>query len=176
MDIALVPLIARPFLWLLGITVLPVSVLGILAKLFWRGVGYKLLAASALVLLAVLPIAWAMTKNSVSVQAGKISVQASAFYKYSTPMSAIDWTQARAGKLADMGDFKPRMRTNGIGSPGYNAGWFSLANSKCGFLMVTDPNRVVALPSADGVVLIFNVENPEATLEALREFAVKQDK
>lgn len=50
---------------------------------------------------------------------------------------------------------------------GGQAGWFRLRRGN-GLLFVTDPSRVVAVPTTDGYVLLASVGDPDAFLEALR--------
>ena len=62
--------------------------------------------------------------------------------------------------------FRPRRRRNGVGLPGYNLGWFSL-NGERALLFVTDPERVLYLPTRDGYSLLMSPRDPADLLEAL---------
>jgi hypothetical protein len=61
------------------------------------------------------------------------------------------------------------LRTNGIGLPGYQVGWFRLKNGETALLYVTDESTVTYLPTTEHDVLLLSVENAEAFLQALRE-------
>ena len=63
--------------------------------------------------------------------------------------------------------YAPRFRSNGVGLPGYKLGWFRLENGERGLLFVTEPERVVYLPTLEGYSLLMSVAEPEALLETL---------
>ena len=65
-------------------------------------------------------------------------------------------------------EYVPRWRTNGTGLPGYQAGWFKLANGEKALVFVTDPRRVVRVPTTEGFTVLLSVENPEDFLASLR--------
>ncbi|MBM2825497.1 MAG: hypothetical protein HW402_1161 [Dehalococcoidales bacterium] len=58
-------------------------------------------------------------------------------------------------------EYKPGLRTNGIGLPGYSAGWFRLKNKEKALLFVTDPSKVVYLPTTKSYAILLSVSNPE---------------
>lgn len=64
-----------------------------------------------------------------------------------------------------------KWRTNGVGLPGYSAGWFRLQNGEKALAFVTDQRRVLYLPTRQGYSLLLSVENPEGLLAALRAAA-----
>ena len=66
--------------------------------------------------------------------------------------------------------YAPRARSNGVGLPGYRLGWFRLENGARGLLFVTEPERVVYLPTLEGYSLLMSVNEPEALLETLDNF------
>src|SRR5688572_12235512 len=47
-------------------------------------------------------------------------------YGRTIPWSSIDLEQVRVVDLQDSTEFQPGLRTNGIGLPGYQSGWFRL--------------------------------------------------
>lgn len=84
----------------------------------------------------------------------------------------LAWDELRLGeaRVVDLGreaDLQPRMRTNGIGLPGYQAGWFRLRRAGRGLLFVTDRSRVLALPTTRGYTLLLSARDPEGLLAAL---------
>ena len=71
--------------------------------------------------------------------------------------------------LSGDSEFKPIRRTNGIGLPGYSAGWFKLANGEKALLFVTDRGKVVYMPTTDGYSVLLSTVNPEEFLESLNK-------
>ncbi len=73
-------------------------------------------------------------------------------------------------KLVDMKqqrEYGARWKTNGIGMPGYQAGWFRLRKKEKALLFVTNPREVVYLPTQKGYSLLFSPEEPEEFLKVL---------
>jgi Bacterial PH domain len=60
-------------------------------------------------------------------------------------------------------------RTNGSGLPGYKSGWFALRNGGKALVFVTDPKRVVYVPTRDGYSLLLSVADPQRFVEALKQ-------
>ncbi len=58
-------------------------------------------------------------------------------------------------------EYKPRIRTNGIGLPGYSEGWFKLRNSEKALLFVTDRSKVVYIPTSQGYSVLLSVRDSE---------------
>ena len=85
---------------------------------------------------------------------------------------ALSWNQvavedARIVDLGEEGDLKPTLRTNGIGLPGYRAGWFRLQGGERGLLFVTRSERSVAVPTTEGYTLLVSPADPDAFLASL---------
>lgn len=76
--------------------------------------------------------------------------------------------EARVVDLADTPDLRPGVRTNGIGLPGYQAGWFRLRRAGRGLLFLTDRTEVLVLPTNRGYTLLLSARDPAELLEALR--------
>jgi len=90
-------------------------------------------------------------------------------YGRSIPRAALDVASAR---LVDRGaepGLAPRSRTNGIGLPNYQSGWFRLADGSRALLFVTDWAKAVALPTAEGYTLLVSPADPQAFLAAIRQ-------
>jgi hypothetical protein len=88
----------------------------------------------------------------------------------------FDWEElrleeARPVDLRSEREFQPTFRTNGIGLPGYRAGWFRLRSSGRGLLFVTDPSRVLAIPTARGFTVLLTVGDPVGFLARMRHLA-----
>lgn len=66
-------------------------------------------------------------------------------------------------------EYRPKLRTNGIGLPGYNAGWFKLRNGEKALIFVTNPSKVVYIPSKEGYSLLLSTSRPEKFLALMGE-------
>ena len=71
--------------------------------------------------------------------------------------------------LRNQRTFKPVGRRNGIGLPGYQAGWFRLANKEKALLFVTDKSRVVYLPTNMGYAVMLSLDEAEEFIKLMKE-------
>jgi hypothetical protein len=90
-------------------------------------------------------------------------------YGRTIPTDKLQLEKARIVDLRNEPELQPVLRTNGIGLPGYQVGWFRLKNGETALLYVTDESTVTYLPTTEHDVLLLSVENAEAFLQALRE-------
>ncbi|MFO0950261.1 MAG: PH domain-containing protein [Isosphaeraceae bacterium] len=67
--------------------------------------------------------------------------------------------------------FGRMLRLNGIGLPNYLAGWFRPKGGGRALLFVTDPERVVVVPTSEGYTLLLSPAEPEAFMKGLHEGA-----
>jgi hypothetical protein len=65
------------------------------------------------------------------------------------------------------GGLRPTMRMMGTALPGYRSGWFRLANGTKGLLYVTDPKRVVHVPTTAGYSILLSVADADAFVARL---------
>lgn len=96
-------------------------------------------------------------------------------YGRTIPWANVDFEGVRAVNLHLDQDLQPTLRTNGIGLPGYQAGWFDLRKGR-GLLFVTDPTRAVAIPTRDDYTVLLSVADPSALLASIRRFAAQPGK
>ncbi|GIU11564.1 MULTISPECIES: PH domain-containing protein [unclassified Shewanella] len=86
------------------------------------------------------------------------------FYGFSLPIADID----SAGiTLLDWGKepgLKPDIRANGIGIPGFQLGWFRLANGQKAFVASTNTDKLVLIPTLQNYPLILSLQQPEGLL------------
>jgi hypothetical protein len=87
------------------------------------------------------------------------------FYGRTLQRSSLRPESALELSLVDRRDLAPRWRTNGIGLPGFRAGWFRLRNNDKALVLLTDPFHVTYLPTSEGYVLLVSTT---ALLPALR--------
>ena len=85
------------------------------------------------------------------------------------PAAALQLDQISALNLRRDEQYRPKWRTNGVGMPGYSAGWFKLRNGEKALVFVTDPGRVVRLPTTDGYSVLISVAVPDKFIRVCRE-------
>jgi hypothetical protein len=84
---------------------------------------------------------------------------------------AMSQVRAAAARVVDLDaepGLRPILRTNGVGLPGYQAGWFRLADGSRALLYLTDRRRAVHVPTTLGYVLLLSAAEPEGLVGALR--------
>jgi hypothetical protein len=85
------------------------------------------------------------------------------------PAASLRADEARRVDLNANPEFRPRLRTMGTGLPGYQSGWFRLANGESGLLYLTDRRKAVYVPTAFGYSLLISPDDPDAFVSALRQ-------
>ena len=78
---------------------------------------------------------------------------------------------ARVVDLDSEQSLRPSARTMGTAIPGYRGGWFRLSNGEKALLYVTDPRRVVYVPTRAGYSLLLSVDRPAEFVNRLRAIA-----
>ncbi|MCC6862179.1 MAG: hypothetical protein IT158_26635 [Bryobacterales bacterium] len=76
--------------------------------------------------------------------------------------------RARPVDLQTEREYGLSWRTNGIGLPGYKAGWFKLRNGEKALVFVTDAHRVAYIPTRRNYSLLLSVASPPQFLDALK--------
>jgi hypothetical protein len=115
-------------------------------------------------------IAYGSRHSAVEVSDAGLRIQA-LFYGREIPFSSLLIEAARPLDLAREKEYAPVLRTNGIGLPGYRAGWFKLRNGHKALAFVTDQRRVALIPTRDGYLVMVSVPDPAAFLDTLRRRA-----
>ena len=132
------------------------------------------LAAIALFLLALLGLLvyTAYSARHVRFEVSRAGLRiVGDYYGRTIPLNSLVLAEAGHVDLRRSSEYAPRWRTNGTGLPGYQAGWFNLANGEKALLFVTDPRRVVRVPTTEGFTVLLSVESPEDFLASLRSTA-----
>lgn len=91
------------------------------------------------------------------------------FYGRTIPKDDVAIEAIRIINLNEEPAYKPTLRTNGIGMPGFQSGWFRLKNKEKALLFVTSYEKVLYLPTTKNYSLLISVTDPEAMLETLKE-------
>jgi hypothetical protein len=88
------------------------------------------------------------------------------------PMAQLD---AKDAELVDVrsGPLRPARRTAGTAVPGFRSGWFRLADGSKALLYVTDPTRVVRIPTSEGYTVLLSVAESDAFVDQLHSLAGK---
>ena len=85
------------------------------------------------------------------------------------PRSSLKVAVARPLNRKAEPSYAPVGRTNGIGLPNYQSGWFRLANGSSALLFVTDWSRAVLVPTTEDFDLIVSPAEPQTFLAALEQ-------
>lgn len=121
-----------------------------------------------LVLALLLFVAHSVRHTRFELSAEGLRVRGDLYGRF-LPAGEFDLGGARAVDLSREEPFRPKLRTNGVGLPGYLSGWFRLRNGEKALLFVTDRTRVARLPLRGGSCLLLSVADPEAFLAEARD-------
>jgi hypothetical protein len=94
------------------------------------------------------------------------------FYGREFAMPVLRVSEARRLSALDTPGYWPAWRTNGIGLPSYQAGWFQLNNQRKALVFATDWSRSVIVPTEESFVLLLSPDDPDSFLDALRAAAL----
>jgi hypothetical protein len=84
-------------------------------------------------------------------------------------------SEARLLDLDAEPNYTPTLRTNGIGLPGYQSGWFETRGAGPALLFLADRTRAVLIPTTLGYSLIISPESPQILIDDLKkQFGVAQ--
>jgi hypothetical protein len=87
------------------------------------------------------------------------------------PTGELRAAEARRVDLETQTSLQPRTRTLGTALPGYRSGWFRLRNGEKALVYVTDPNRVVYVPTNKGYSVLVSVQETDSFVDALHALA-----
>lgn len=65
--------------------------------------------------------------------------------------------------------YRPTIRTNGVGLPGYAEGWFRLSNKEKALLFLTKKTGVVYMPTKSGYSVLLSTAEPKQFLETAQQ-------
>ena len=125
-----------------------------------------LLVVQGAIALLTLGLVLPLWRREASFDGRRLRVKAT-WYTRESPLADFQLDQARVVDLREHTEFKPMLKTNGFGLPGYWAGHFMLRDRRKAFCLVTDVSKVLALPHADGRVWLLSFEHPQAVLDEL---------
>lgn len=111
-------------------------------------------------------LAYSARHVQFEISANKLHIKGD-IYGRTLAIEALNLEQAREIDLNEERSLQPRLRTNGTGLPGYQAGWFKLRNDEKALVFLTDRRRVVYIPTREGYALLLSVAAPKVFLNAL---------
>ena len=125
----------------------------------------------ALILIAVVSLLavslWGSRGTRFEVSAAGLRLRGDLYGRF-IPAESLRLDAARRVDLTATADLQPRRRTLGTGLPGYQSGWFRLANGESALLYLTDRRKAVYVPTAIGYSLLISPDDPDAFVSALR--------
>ena len=126
-------------------------------------------AAWTLLILAALSLilSWAFFRRRIELAGDVLDVR-STLYRRRTPVSALQLDQAELVDLKHDRRYAIHLKTNGYQMPGFYSGHFRLHGGRKAFALVTDKQRVLAIPVNGGPTLLLSLEQPQSLLDALR--------
>lgn len=89
------------------------------------------------------------------------------FYQRLIPAESIIIEKSKPIDIGKESPYKPILRTNGIGLPGYSSGWFKLRNGEKALLFITNPSRVVYIATREGYSVLLSVQDTERFLQLI---------
>lgn len=105
-------------------------------------------------------------KSTLSIDEGTLKIH-SLLYKTDLSLSHIDKENVRVINMYDE-NLKITVRTNGIGLPHAQIGWFRGSGGKYK-LYVTDRTSVLYLPTTEGYTILFSSKDAEQIVKLIKE-------
>jgi hypothetical protein len=153
-------------LWLiaLGIGIPTLAVVAVLGYAYMQGAPQTpLLISGAFALAITLAVSvwiYGMTRRiGATLDASALTV-ATGVATQRFPLSALRAAGVRTVDLAEHTEFRPGVRTWGIGMPGLASGWFRLKNGGKALCILTKRERVTVLRADDGTWLLLSLADP----------------
>jgi hypothetical protein len=107
-------------------------------------------------------------RQEVTLDGETLQVQAG-MSRRSIAAAEMDLVHARVLRLDEHPEWKPFLRTNGVGLPGLSLGWFRSRQLVRLFCLLTDRERVLVLPlRGKKEAVLLSLKRPDELLSALR--------
>lgn len=147
----------------------PLGILGVIVMTAdLSKIGGELFIGVALLLLVMGWISVACLRyRDVTLRDDHLLVRATMFRK-KIPYTSIRPSTLRMADTREHPEYRPWLKTGGVGLPGLLAGHFRLQGWKKAFVLVT-ANKVVVFQLTDDSWVIFSAVSPQRALESLRE-------
>lgn len=112
----------------------------------------------------------ALRRHAVTLDGDGLEV-ATTFYTRRLGWNELRLAQARVVDLDEHTELKPLLKTNGVGLPGFQSGWFRLRNRDKALVALAGGPRVLHLPTTQGYDLLLQPRQPQALLQRLQQLA-----
>ena len=175
-EFALVPPLHDPRFMIAVFTLLPMLIgLGIFLTVAHKDQHTPILsitlASAGMIFVAVYVLLfWAVQRRRIALVDGVLDITAT-LYRRRLPLAALDLDKAQVFDLDAHREWRPFLKTNGMGLPGLRAGWYRSRNFTRMFCLLTTWNRVLMLPELAGGAILLSAEQPQQLLQVLREMA-----
>jgi len=83
------------------------------------------------------------------------------------PRQSMDLSNIQVVNLKTNTDLQAQWRTNGVGLPGYAAGWFKLKNGEKALVFMTDSEHVLYIPTNLGYAVLLSTPDTDKMRNAL---------
>jgi len=160
----------NPRAFVLAVTLVPalIAIAGIYAFLRPPPPPFLGVAIVAAMLLPNVLIARWADRRSVTLEGSELRIEA-AMATRTLDAGAFDLDRARVVRLDEHPEWRPFLRTGGLGMPGLSLGWFRTRGLVRIFCILTDRQRVLLLPLREGKeAVLLSLKRPEDLLSALR--------
>lgn len=114
-------------------------------------------------------LAWSSRNATVVLQPDSLAITG-VMYGRSVPITHLKLDAAQALDMRQ-GEYRLGIKTNGAGLPGFAAGWFRTVGGVKVLAFITNPARVVWIPTTEGYTLALGVDEPDRLLARLRDMA-----
>jgi hypothetical protein len=94
-------------------------------------------------------------------------------YGRTIPFEILRLEEARPINLNSQPEYRLRFGTSSSTMPGYRSGWYRSTQGKM-LAFITDPTRVLYIPTQKAYGIMLSVDNSEALLAALKRMAADQ--
>jgi hypothetical protein len=150
--------------------ILPLLLVSAIVALIGKDSGSHKLAVFITVSLCILTAGtslWQLSSVRFFANSEMISV-GGGFYRTEVPVKDVLFEEIRA-RSTSSSDVELGVRTSGIGMPGLSLGWFRLREGGSAFSAVTDPSKVVIIPTRAGYTILVSADDPEALAGRLHD-------
>jgi hypothetical protein len=127
-----------------------------------------LLALPAVIIFPLIAggIAWSIFKRKIRFEDKALLIGPFGWRR--VQMSELNLDSAAVINLQEHRELQPTFKMAGTSMPGYRSGWFWLRDKRRAYVVLTDWQRVLALPKRDGGIILLSLQRPDALLDALR--------
>jgi hypothetical protein len=176
-EFSIVPATSATYLTIAGIVLVAIVPLVPIAIIFCKKSGRVTIQMIFLfvIMTIVLVICGFFTYFGYSARWGRFVVSGEGLqikgclYGRAIPRDSINKERIRMVNLLTEQNCSPVARTNGVGLPGYSAGWFRLNNGEKALLFVTNKINVVYIPTGEGYSVLLSPREPTEFLEVTQQ-------